>query len=272
MTTRSGPQAQRAPARIVAGAQTVPTAGDVEANVAQHLDLIRAAEREGVQMLAFPELSLTGYELPLAERLAFVPDDARLDPLRTAARTCAITLVVGAPIRLHEKLHIGAFLIAPDGGLEVYTKHQLGAFSSEVNPRGSVPPPEATVFVPGTCNPLIRRGDWVAAVGICAESLGPTHPQTAAGLGADTYLACHFGIPLDVGFRLKTLQAHARTHRMTVVFANYGGPTGGLGAGGRSAIWAPDGEPLTSLGDSGVGLVVACRDAGGFQGTSIALP
>jgi hypothetical protein len=37
----------------------------------------------------------------------------------------AISLVVGAPARLSTKLHIAAFVLAPDGSRRVYTKRHL---------------------------------------------------------------------------------------------------------------------------------------------------
>ncbi|HEX6387044.1 MAG TPA: nitrilase-related carbon-nitrogen hydrolase [Anaerolineae bacterium] len=44
-------------------AQITPRLGDVEANLALHLHTIEEAAAEGVELLVFPELSLTGYRL-----------------------------------------------------------------------------------------------------------------------------------------------------------------------------------------------------------------
>lgn len=44
-------------------AQITPVLGDVVANLAYHLDIIRDAHAQGVELLVFPELSLTGYAL-----------------------------------------------------------------------------------------------------------------------------------------------------------------------------------------------------------------
>src|SRR6188472_4663083 len=96
-------------------AQTCPIRGDVEANVAEHLRCVRLAAKHGVSLLVFPELSLTGYELALAAERAFTVDDPRLEPLREAARSQALTLVVGAPLRVDDRLHIGALVLSPDG-------------------------------------------------------------------------------------------------------------------------------------------------------------
>jgi hypothetical protein len=88
------------PARSIAAAQTIPIRGDVDANVERHLRLVHIAAAERAQVLVFPELSLTGYELDLAADLAFSPRDLRLTPLVEAAAASSVTLIVGAPVRM----------------------------------------------------------------------------------------------------------------------------------------------------------------------------
>jgi predicted amidohydrolase len=258
--------------RAIAAAQTIPARGDVDANVEQHLRLVRAIADEGVHVLVFPELSLTGYELDLAEALAFSETDSRLAPLVDASVSSSTILIVGAPAKIGSQLHIAAFIISPNETVEVHTKEHLGAFPKEVSPDGVVPPPEDSVFQPGERRPLIRFHGNTAAVGVCAESLRDAHAQQAAERGANTYLTGHFGIPLDVGFRAAILSGHAARHAMAVAFANYGGPTGGLSAGGKSAIWSERGELLAALEATGTGVVIAHQSEAGWEAKNIALP
>ena len=55
----------RRPSRVrrvrVAMAQISPMLGDVERNLALHLEQIEAARRQHADLIVFPELSLTGY-------------------------------------------------------------------------------------------------------------------------------------------------------------------------------------------------------------------
>lgn len=44
-------------------AQISPLLGDIPANLASHLEMIDAAAEQGLELLVFPELSLTGYDL-----------------------------------------------------------------------------------------------------------------------------------------------------------------------------------------------------------------
>ncbi|MNV32548.1 NAD synthetase [compost metagenome] len=103
----------------IAAAQSISIAGDLAGNIARHQRFIAAAAEQGVQLLVFPELSLTGYERGLAAELAIVPDAAVLQPLREVARAVGVTAVVGMPIRLPDNpsVLIGALVLGADGSL-----------------------------------------------------------------------------------------------------------------------------------------------------------
>jgi predicted amidohydrolase len=251
------------PLRSIAAAQTIPIRGDVAANVERHLRLVQIAAAERAQVLVFPELSLTGYELDLAADLAFAPNDPRLRPLVEAAAATSMTLIVGA------RLHIGAFVIPGDGAIDVYTKRHLGAFSSGASPDGIVPPAEETVFAAGTHDPLVRFGHHVGAVAVCADTSRPSHPQAAADRGARTYFVSMFVVPSDLDREMARLTTYAVRHAMTVAFANYGGPSGGLASGGGSTIWSERGEPLAQLGATGSGVAFASDDDGSRRAKTV---
>jgi predicted amidohydrolase len=77
-------------------AQIKTKLGDVQANLDTHLAYINQAAERGVQLLVFPELSLTGYALlDLVPTVAHkpVPEDAVFGPLLEASRR--MDLVVG---------------------------------------------------------------------------------------------------------------------------------------------------------------------------------
>lgn len=220
----------------------------------------------GAQVVVFPELSLTGYELELAPGLSFSGEDVRLDPLRDMSASHDVTVVAGAPLLLESVLYLAAFIIGPDGSVRHYMKRHLGAFGPEANPGGRVPPPEASVFAPGTLNPPVSWDAGTAAVAICADVGRPEHVQAAWTGGADTYLASMFVIPGDIEIEVTRLQDAAARYAMAVVFANFGGPSGGLPAAGRSAIFAPGGDCVVALGHSGAGVAVATEGEGGWTG------
>jgi len=255
----------------IAVAQTVPRRGDVSSNLAEHLELSRLAAQRSAQVLVFPELSLTGYELELGPELAFDERDARLAPLLEFAARERITLIVGAPLRREGKLHIGAFILGADGGVQVYEKQHLGAFPAHVNPGGAVPPAEGSLFVAGTRTPLFELDGTTAAVAVCADVGQRSHAQLAAARGAACYLTCMFVIPSDFAEERARLAEYAQQYSMIVAFANYGGPSGGLPSAGQSAILSERGELLVELPTAGAGIAVYTRSASATRAERILL-
>lgn len=244
----------------IAAAQSISIAGDLAANITWHQHFIRAAAEQGVQLLVFPELSLTGYERGLAAELAIAPDDAVLQPLRDIAREVGVTVVVGMPIRLSENspVLIGALVLGIDGSLAVYSKQHLHSG-------------EEVAFAPGTGGSTLTIGSDTVALAVCADFSQASHAAAAALQGADLYAA---GVLItENGYAPDTalLQGYAVTHSMAVLMANHGGATGGWESAGRSAVWASDGSLIAAAPGSGHLLVVARRNAGVWTGQVVAV-
>lgn len=92
--------------RVGTAIPTVKVA-DVEYNLKQHIQLIRQAAQEGVQLLAFPELSLTGYtcaDLFRHEPLLQAAREA-LKHLAESTRGIDMAVVVGAPLAYQNRLY-----------------------------------------------------------------------------------------------------------------------------------------------------------------------
>lgn len=239
----------------VAAAQSISIAGDVHANIARHQRFIMAAAEQGVQVLVFPELSLSGYERGLAAQLAIAPDAALLQPLRDLAQEVGVTAVVGMPIRLSDDspVLIGALVLAADGSLAVYSKQHLH-------------PGEEVAFAPGAGGAPLTLGDDTLALAVCADFCHASHAAAAAEVGAGIYAA---GVLItEGGYAADSalLQGYAREHGMLVLMANHGGATGGWESAGRSAIWAADGRLLAAAPGVGDALVIARRQAAHWRG------
>jgi len=92
--------------RVGTAIPTVKVA-DVEYNLKQHIQLIRQTAQEGVQLLAFPELSLTGYtcaDLFHHEPLLQAAREA-LKHLAESTRGIDMAVVVGAPLAYQNRLY-----------------------------------------------------------------------------------------------------------------------------------------------------------------------
>ncbi|QHF44324.1 carbon-nitrogen hydrolase family protein [Pseudomonas sp. S35] len=244
----------------IAAAQSISIAGDVPANIQRHLAFMHAAVQHGVQLLVFPELSLTGYEPSLAATLAIAPDDALLAPLREMAQSLRLTAVVGAPLRLAPGagVVIGALVLGADGSLAVYTKQHLHDG-------------EEAAFVAGQGGAALELEGERIALAVCADFSHASHSRAAVQAGATVYAA---GVLISEGGYATDsamLQGLAAEHGLLVLMANHGGPSGGWACAGRSAIWASDGRLLAAVPGVGDALVVAHRDDGVWAGQVVAL-
>lgn len=244
----------------LAAAQSISIAGDVPANIERHLAFMRAAAEQGVQLLVFPELSLTGYELSLAAELAIAPEDRVLAPLREMAQELRLTAVVGMPIRLAPEagVLIGALVLGADGSLAVYTKQHLHDG-------------EEAAFVPGQGGAVVEFGADRISLAVCADFSHASHPRAAAQVGATVYAA---GVLISEGGYATDsalLQGYAAEYGLLVLMANHGGPSGGWACAGRSAIWAADGSLLAVVPGVGNALLIASRHAERWTSQVIAL-
>ena len=77
----------------VAAAQIVTVPGDVGANRRKHLEVIDAARAAGIDVLVFPEMSLTGHAAGSDTlRLALRRDDPLIADIARASRAiCTVT-------------------------------------------------------------------------------------------------------------------------------------------------------------------------------------
>ncbi len=74
----------------IALAQVAPRLGDLEHNLARHVEMIREARSGGAGLVVFPELGLTGYLLQdLAAEVAMRLDDTRLAALAAVTDGCS---------------------------------------------------------------------------------------------------------------------------------------------------------------------------------------
>jgi predicted amidohydrolase len=104
------------------------TLANFEENLARHVSAIEQAIRDGAEAIAFPELSLTGYNVQdAAQDMAMHIDDRRLDPLRELSRE--ICIVCGG-IELSDDYGVynSAFMFEDGQGRSVHRKIYLPTY------------------------------------------------------------------------------------------------------------------------------------------------
>jgi NAD+ synthase (glutamine-hydrolysing) len=172
-------------------AQLNVSVGDVEGNARRVLDAIERARALGVDLVAFPELCLTGYPPEdLLFRPAFIEANLRaLD--RVARASTGLIVVVGFVDRRDDIMNAAA--VCHDGTVAgVYHKQYLpnyGVFD------------ENRYFQAGSDTPVFELGEGgpVLAVNICEDIWYPTGPMTAQTLaGAEVEVSINSS-PYHVG-------------------------------------------------------------------------
>lgn len=98
--------------RVTAATPRVKVA-DVDANVEEICRMAEIAENEQVSILAFPELSVTGYSCGdlFAQELLVSRAEEGIKRLKTFSRGKSLTLVVGVPVRVRGSLYNCAAVI-----------------------------------------------------------------------------------------------------------------------------------------------------------------
>ena len=106
-------------------AQMYPKLGDVRHNLGVHLDYIKQAREQGVDLLIFPELSLTGYQVQdLAPEVALLADadDSVFAALQAASRDIDI-VVSFVHVDFRKRFYIANAYLA--GGETLHIHHKL---------------------------------------------------------------------------------------------------------------------------------------------------
>lgn len=231
----------------IALAQSFSKRGDIDTNMQRHQQFIERAAEYQTQLIVFPELSLTGYEPDLAEKLAFTPEDERLNQLQGLAKQKQMIMVVGAPVYSDTGLHIGAFIIYPNQSISLHTKQYLHAGEDQY-------------FTPNfDFNSCISLEGETISLAICADISRETHAKNAAESGCSLYLASVLITENGYQTDAALLQKYARKYSMSVLMVNYAGESGGFQSAGRSAVWTKDGSLAGELEGTEEALLVVTK-------------
>jgi N-carbamoylputrescine amidase len=258
----------------VAAAQLALRAGDVDGNLALHLDGIAEARARGVDLLVFPELSLTGYlaapDLVGLGRDRAAPELARLAEAAGPMRVVAGLVEEAAPGLFHNS----AALLDGTGILHVHRKLYLPTYGRLE---------EGRHYAAGEgIEAVALGGGWRLATLVCADLWNPAYPWLAALAGA-TVLAAPVASARDVvGQDFDPAAGWARVAAHTA--ALYGLPVilcNGCGRGrdhpdgldfwGGSRILDPFGRVLAEAGPEPA-LLVADLDREALRRARVTLP
>jgi NAD+ synthase (glutamine-hydrolysing) len=218
-------------------AQINVTVGDLKGNVAKLLDSVERARSQGVDLIAFPELAITGYPPEdLLLRPQFVRDN--LDALDIVVKGSAgITLVVGF-VDAEEDIYNAAAVIHDGRLVDVYRKQYLpnyGVFD------------EDRYFAAGSACSVYEVAGVDVGVNICEDIWYPDGPaQAQAYAGAQVILNISSS-PFQAGkrlFRERMLSTRASDGGVMLCYLNLVGGQDELVFDGNSMVFDPEGKVL----------------------------
>ena len=228
-------------------AQTIPVKGDIQKNIDNHKKIIGVAVANSVDVIVFPELSITGYEPELADELATDQDDSRFDDFQRLADASQIIIGVGMPIRNQVTICIGMILFQPDKARQTYYKQYLH-------------PDEDAFFSSGQASINLLGDNINIALAICYELSVPQHSEHAFKWGANVYIASVAKSAEGVDKAIKTLADIAKKYSMTVLMANCIGQSSGFVSAGKSSVLTNQGVLVGQLNGTTEGILLIDTD------------
>ena len=214
----------------IALAQLSPRLRETEANI----DAVRRvfAEHPEADLIAFPELFLSGYTVTDVDELAVRPDSPELESLADVAREHATALIVGAAERASDGVANSAVCVGERGDLvAVYRKVQL--YGGE----------ESDAFVPGNELLVVKLSDTKVGLMICFDVEFPEVARALARAGAELLVTISANMEPFGNDHAVFASARALENGLPHAYANQvGRGEKGLVFVGGSTIVSPDGE------------------------------
>ena len=219
-------------------AQINTTVGDLAGNADRIIDAARRAAALGADLVAFPELALTGYPPEdLLLRAPFIEDaTAALDAL--AARAEGLPPLVVGCIEFDHHLYNAAAVIHDGHIVGMYRKHALpnyGVFD------------ELRYFQPGSGHPLFLIAGVEVGVTICEDIWYPGGPLREHALAGARLVVNINASPFHHGKtaeRERMVATRASDNTVAIAYVNQVGGQDDLVFDGNSFVLGPDGELL----------------------------
>src|SRR3990167_1574741 len=193
-------------------------------------------------------------------------------PGTTMRLAAAQSISVPGDVPANVLIHLQFIAAAQEAGVDllVFPELSLGGYS--IYRKQYLHPNEETFATSGAVG--CRRhalGGESFALGICADTNHQQHAEAAAASGASLYLTSVLFSVTAYAEDAGKLRRYAQQFDMGVLMANHGGRSGAYQSAGRSAFWAPGGEPVVAAPGTGNTLVIASKGASGWRGEVLAV-
>lgn len=261
--------------KVAAGTPALKVA-DPAYNARQITAMMQEAHRSGIKLLVLPELSLTGYtcgDLFLQSTLQ-KGALAALDEIRNASLPLGLTVVVGLPLSVHDKLYNCAAVVSGGKVLGIVPKSNIPNYGEFYEARWFTPAPRTTETtllageeVPFGTDLLFscrEMPEYKLAVEICEDLWVPASPSArhaAAGATVIVNLSASDEIIGKAAYRRQLASGQSGKLLAGYLYADAGRgeSTGDLVFSGHDII-AENGTILTESAPFGEGLATTELD------------
>ena len=212
--------------------------GDIEGNVDKILTYIGSAKEKGVDILCFPELSITGYPPEdLLLKPNFITNSIKaVEKVRKASAN--MTVIIGFPDK-NGDIYNAAAIIHNKKLVDIYHKRYLpnyGVFD------------ENRYFQSGFRAPVYRLGDVIFGVNVCEDIWYPGDPTRRQALLGDAQIIINISsspyYASKVASRERMLRTRAKDNSVNVVFCNMVGGQDELVFDGNSVVISETGSVI----------------------------
>ena len=244
----------------IALAQINPIVGDITTNTSMILDYVQRARNLNVDLVAFPELAITGYP----------PEDLLFKKSFIQANVAAMNSIVEAS----EDVAVVVGYVEQDG-IDLFNSAALGYRGRYIDSYRKIFLPnygvfdEERYFKKGDVCPVYEINGTQVGINICEDiwyPMGPTVLQ--CGAGAEVIININAS-PFHAGKRIEReamLSDRSSTHQVFLGYANTVGGQDELGFDGSSVIVDNDGHIITRGVSFDEDLIVADLDMGFYSG------
>lgn len=211
--------------------------------------LEKASERE-VDFVVFPELFLTGYDIPLImknpQNYIFEIEDDYIGTLCMLAKQNNISYLIGLPLRFNTKVCISALYINSNGEIErIISKNYLYGLESKI-------------FEAGTQAEVIYIQNFRIGLGICFDSAHYQHIENLKNKGMDIFIGSSlYGKERGKNEMMRNYSQISSEYNILSAVTNYAKKTGQWISCGNSSFYDINGKVYKSLTDCKEGLLIS---------------
>jgi predicted amidohydrolase len=223
----------------VAVAQISCSLGDPETNLLKVRDFSRRAKEAGAELIVFPEMTDTGYSMPVIQKYAASWTSGFVPGLQKTARELSIAIVCGVSERVGSSIYNSQAFIDSHGNIPAkYRKIHLYAVA---------PVEEQTCFAAGDTFASFAIGGLRFGFSICYDLRFPEiYRQLVTEQNVGAFLiSSAWPFPRDEHFRVLA-QARAIENQSYVIASNRVGKDDDLWFCGSSAIIDPRGVVIAA--------------------------